>query len=222
MLSDVVTRPGTNDAQILHEAAHYFTDRIDYGALDVCVDVGAHIGGWTRYVKTWSPNAVVLAVEPDKANYDLLRLNTRGAEWVMVFEGRVAYQWADVVRLSTPGNTGGRSFVTREFSRENFEALSARFGLEMAEVSPAVFTLEDIIGEIPAVDVLKLDAEGAEFDILLNAPIETLTKCKWLVGEVHHLNGYWPNVAGRLAPFFRVQVVGSGETALFCAERVQS
>ena len=52
-------------------------------------------------------------------------------------------------------------------------------------------TLTDIITEnnIQQIDYLKIDVEGAEYDILSSCPPETLAKVKCMVMEYHEFDG---------------------------------
>ena len=50
------------------------------------------------------------------------------------------------------------------------------------------------------VDLIKIDCEGAEYDVLTALPGEMLRQCKWIVGEMHDVSGF--NLLTLLAPHF--------------------
>jgi hypothetical protein len=43
---------------------------------------------------------------------------------------------------------------------------------------------------IEKVDLIKIDCEGAEYDILTTLPQNLLAGCKWIVGEIHDDKGF--------------------------------
>jgi len=127
------------------------------------------------------------------------------------------------VLLTNDQNTGGRSYVPREQAAALFREYGAVYGLRMIEKMPKtatkMVTLEHFTA-IGAIDVLKLDCEGAEFDILLNTPMPLLTKCEWIVGEYHKGNGDWAAVKKRLQPWYIVfGELDRGNVGLFCFRR---
>ena len=201
---NVWVRPGTNDFDILRETLTYSIQLPVYNDVKIAVDIGAHIGGWTRYVKMRAPDAQVIAVEPNVGNAELFRLNTQGMKGITLYEARLAYAWKRVVELRDPTNTRGHSFVPVEMADAHFAEWHRRFDIErVGETGAPYVSLEMLLppgtGDI---DVMKVDCEGAEFDLLLNAPISTLQRCRWIVGEVHNLNGDWKAVMNRLAATF--------------------
>jgi len=50
------------------------------------VDLGAHIGLATLLFKAHFPNSIVHCYEPDPDNYELLTLNTKGLEGIMLYK----------------------------------------------------------------------------------------------------------------------------------------
>jgi hypothetical protein len=53
---------------------------------------------------------------------------------------------------------------------------------------------------VTKVDLIKIDCEGAEYDVLTALPEEMLRQCKWIVGEMHDVSGF--NLLALLAPHF--------------------
>jgi hypothetical protein len=50
------------------------------------------------------------------------------------------------------------------------------------------------------VDLIKIDCEGAEYDVLTALPREMLFGCKWIVGEMHDESAF--ALLALLAPHF--------------------
>ena len=49
-------------------------------------------------------------------------------------------------------------------------------------------------------DLIKIDCEGAEYDVLTALPEEMLRECKWIVGEMHDVSAF--KLLALLAPNF--------------------
>lgn len=115
------------------------------------LDVGAHAGYFTRlYSKLVGPNGSVLAFEPDPENYALLERNTAHLKNVRRFPVAVSNQVGTVDFFETDNNTGCHSLIPASF-RPN-------------KISVTATTLDAMMdaGELPKVDFVKIDIEGAE------------------------------------------------------------
>jgi FkbM family methyltransferase len=126
---------------------------------DTVVDVGAHIGAYTlRAATAVGPSGMILAVEPHPGNFSLLRLN--------LILNRLRWVKAAPVCLGSQEGTA-ELFLS---DRSNSSHSSARrVGGRSLRVRQT--TLDALLssGEIRHVDLLKMDAEGAEMDILKGA-----------------------------------------------------
>lgn len=215
----IYVRDGTSDYSIFNEVFSsntYSADLIDYASVGAVYDLGAHIGAFSRFVKERNPNARIVAVEPDLHNAICFLFNMQQFGGVMLITARVAYEWADVQIVRNAVNSGGIAFVCTDDP-----ALAALpDGLSSASGNDyPVVTLEQLgTGEV---DVLKIDIEGAEFDVLLNAPMPTLSRFRWIVGEYHGVSGSFAAIVQRLTPHFTLQRQEDtgGEMGYFCFER---
>jgi FkbM family methyltransferase len=218
---ELTVRAHSNDEAIAREVqTAYGADLIDYSQVKAVVDVGAHIGAWSKWVLAKAPGAQVIAVEANPANADLLVENLQEfGRAVTVCRGRCGYFEGEMVMLSDPGNTGGHTLVPAD------EAEPTIRGANMTQRLPYEgqrFALEEVMNGLPDYDVLKLDCEGGEFDILGNAPIGTLRRFKWIVGEYHTDLGDFNTLLWELAPEFdpvRVQAT-SGNLGVFVLRRI--
>lgn len=139
------------------------------GDIRTALDVGAHIGVWTRYLKKLYPSAQVICAEPHPDNYRLLNRNVYGLSTVLTVNAAVQYA-APFYRLHKHQvNSGGHTTEPLTSDEQ---------GNGEAE------TLESLIDRWgwPDCDLLKLDCEGAEVEILNHAD---LTRFHRIVGEYH-------------------------------------
>ena len=127
------------------------------------IDIGAHVGTFT--LLAISLGATVVAVEPYLPNVVQLVRNIDG-------DPQVTVRWA------AAGNTDGMCGMIRRGLgvQTDWAAPDSPTGLRVRMLS-----LGTLIGEHP-VDVLKVDAEGAEYDILIGAD---LTLVDYLTMELH-------------------------------------
>jgi FkbM family methyltransferase len=150
--------------------------RRDYGKPSpgkLVVDVGASLGSFS--LDAARQGAKVLAYEPAPESFELfsktIKLNR--------LEGRIK-----PFRLGVSGRAGKRAFFLTRFS-----PLSSFFGGGGNKISVDCITLEDIFKKhrLKKLDLLKLDCEGAEYEILYETPTEILEKIKEIRLEYHLL-----------------------------------
>ena len=138
------------------------------------LDGGANVGFAAVYYAELYPDATVVAVEPDRDNFAVLQRNTAGYASIRGYEAAI---WSSdtQVELEDPGmdqhafRVGGLSQQINA-SRRSVTALS-------------ISTLAER-ESLPGFDLVKLDVEGAEREILLNAS-GWLAQSKVLVAELH-------------------------------------
>lgn len=112
------------------------------------VDVGAHIGSFTKWTATRLPLAEVWAFEMMPENYALLRVNVGDLPNVRLQNAALGAR-AGVVSVTSGGvNTGGHS--------ANWSS----------QGETPCFDVAELFEEWPYVDCLKMDCEGSEFPIL--------------------------------------------------------
>ena len=139
------------------------------------IDIGGGLGEFTLFAAVGHPNNRVLAFEPFGQSYQLLVENVRKSGVVNV----------DAINEAVSSRTG--SLVLASSAGEPLQFQSGR-NLEEAkgETVPAI-SLEDLFARhsIETCDLLKLDCEGAEYDILFNAPDTILQRIYRMVMEYH-------------------------------------
>lgn len=158
------------DVGIVHEVAReYFWHELP-AVVGVVVDIGAHIGSWSRRVVVEHGADMLIAIEPEPGNALLCRLNTFDLPDVEVIEGAVTYSDKPVYLKYLPTDNSGD------------HELSSSGEVEVKKT----MTLESVLRRAGGyIDVLKMDCEKSEYDILLNCKASTLKKIGMIVGEWH-------------------------------------
>jgi FkbM family methyltransferase len=108
-------------------------------------DVGANIGLFGAFISEQNPQAEIVAIEPDRANVEVLRRCALANE--------ASARWSVVSAAATTSN-GTVRFVSGDYSL-------SRVGDE-GEPVPAV----DVFPYLAEADLVKIDIEGAEWPIL--------------------------------------------------------
>jgi FkbM family methyltransferase len=145
------------------------------------VDIGAGIGDFSIYAAYNHPNTLVYAYEPFPESYQLLikNLTQNAVSNVVAFEEAV---WCCEGKLVLDLSEGEPLQITSSDSLQEVK------GHERVTIQ--AITLEEVLERerIDIVDLLKLDCEGAEYEILMKAPEETLTKIERIIMEYHDLD----------------------------------
>jgi FkbM family methyltransferase len=144
----------------------------------VIVDIGANAGYFMLQALSRFSGARVFAFEPVPANFRLLTRNrdlNPGRTLVCVPKA-VAGQPGELVLAFE----GGDDFTTSA-------TVLARGEGHKTEIRVAAVTLADILADhdLPRIDLLKMDCEGAEYEILYGCPPEVLARIDRIVMEVH-------------------------------------
>ncbi len=160
----------------------------------VVVDVGAHIGCFSKRLHDRKPGSRVVAVECCPENIAALAKNI-GA-FATVVQAALTYETEPALLNAVyPGccSTGGSMLIGRtELQRQQDTGkIAAKPGPDMpseywADLRPIrTLTLEQLMADhgLDHIDVLKLDCEGSEFSILRGT--QSLERIGLIVGEYH-------------------------------------
>jgi len=144
----------------------------------VIFDIGGNIGITSVYLATIFPESKIYTFEPLKENFEILQKNASQYSNIEVFN----------IGL---GSKNGRFKVYLSDDNENFGGVSfyseVEGNLTESYAECDVKNINDFIleKEIKSVDLIKIDTEGAEYDILTSIKKELLTKTSWITGELH-------------------------------------
>jgi FkbM family methyltransferase len=135
------------------------------------VDAGANTGFATNYYAATFPNARVVAIEPEAGNVKILKNNCEGLPNVTIYETAL-WPTSGRIELTDPGFGSWAYSVKDERSS---------VGIGSVETS----TIDEILQQHGGhIDILKLDIEGAEFDLMKSNP-SWLNRVDTIVVELH-------------------------------------
>lgn len=157
--------------------------RDDYGlkqmslpASATIVDVGGNIGTFSLTAAAIFPESSIHTFEPEKANYKALSDNIQRNNQKNVHTHNCAIG-PNEGKMSLHVNaesTGSHSVLEGHTTNTNTQEIT-------------VTTLEKFVTEnnISTIDLLKMDIEGAEYDIFYNMPKQVLSMVKRITLEIH-------------------------------------
>lgn len=175
---------GEWDKTIMQQVQEHYTFKgLDYAQQQNVLDVGCNIGAFSLYVLALNPSAQVIGVEVDTENATIASQNLAGL--ATLYHARLGYEHGDFVLERVPTCAGSYSVVKRGTDRVHPGFPDQK--LEYAEIAAPLISLEEImkLHSWERINVLKLDCEGAEYDIIPHARLETLVSVDHIVGEYH-------------------------------------
>ncbi len=141
---------------------------------DACViDIGAHIGAFTAFAAKHAPHGQIFAFEPFPENFQLLQDN-------------VALNDFHNVQMFNLG-VGGRSEEVQLYLDEANDAGHSMFSVTDNAITIKLVSLDSIFDDnnLDRCNFLKIDCEGAEYEILFNTSKATLAKIIMMAMEYH-------------------------------------
>lgn len=164
-----------------HWAAHevwereeYLDDQMPIHPTDIVVDIGAHIGAFAIWAARRASQGRVYAFEPNCENHSLLVENIQLNQLTNLeaFQAAVSDREGEVSFFNSRHSSMSHSFFEPgEDERSKVPAVSLGGILESKGIE--------------RVNYLKVDAEGAEYLIILGAPPEVLKKVDRIFVEFH-------------------------------------
>jgi FkbM family methyltransferase len=159
-------------AEIFREGCY---DHVELPEQPFVVDVGAHLGMFSVYVKRRRPQARVLAFEPSPATVELLRRNValHGLDQVVIADVALGARQESGVTFTyypiAPGNSTRYPHEKERQKQVMARTLPAKVVERVhqgLEISVEVERLSTFLVSEPSVDLLKIDVEGAELEVL--------------------------------------------------------
>lgn len=166
----------------IHLRDEYRLKTLPSDPLDCVVDLGANVGVFAAHIASRSRR--VFAYEPTPANYAQLEENTRLLDNVLCVQAAVSDR-ARLLSFFAPTNE--RQSGTFTYLPVDYHNPTPSFEVE-------AISLDDLFAchEIERCDLLKIDVEGAEYDIFEGAGDDTLSRIIRIHGEYHDVAGQDP------------------------------
>ena len=161
-----------NDAWLIVETFNhneYKLDKLELDNIHTICDVGASIGVFSILAHKLFPDAKITCIDPNPNTIGLLKANVKS--FAKVIYGCIHYHKDAYIVFKN-----GRDFSTEISNEPNSDNI---------KVKP--YTLKEIIPN--GCDLLKLDCEGAEYDILEK---EDLRNVRYILGEWHDTLKWYP------------------------------
>ncbi len=139
---------------------------------DIIVDLGANIGLSVLYFNDQYPDAKIIAVEPEKRNFSLLKKNVASLPGVYCLNNAI---WNSSRQLGIYDvGLGEYGYVTNEEQEDEIESVKS-------------ITLGEIIEQykLEKIDILKIDIEGSEKELFSENFDSWLPYVKSIIIELH-------------------------------------
>ena len=180
--NSIYYRPGTSDMTLIYEILlkpeykseyylpHYFNPK-------VILDIGANIGITSVYLANNFPNSKIFSFEPLRENFDILKKNTENYKNIKIFNFGLGKkdETLDIFLSDDDENFGGGSFYP-----ETGGVCDKKVKCEIKNIQNTLVELK-----IKQIDLIKIDTEGAEYDILTSLSEKQLKHVNWITGELH-------------------------------------
>ena len=168
---DVLIRRGTSDLDCLKKVFLYEDYFLPFKITPkVIVDAGANIGMATLYFATQYPEARIIAIEPEPSNFKMLQMNCSGLANVTLLE-MALWPLAQPVDIQNPQEEKWAFSVAAETSGGRISTINVPELLEKTADG--------------RIDLLKLDIEGAEWELFSRNPESWLSKVETIAIELH-------------------------------------
>ena len=180
---EVFYRTSTSDMALIyeillksrHKAEYYFPEIINP---KVILDIGGNIGITSIYLARIYPEATIYSFEPLLENFKILQKNTHQYSNIKAFNiGLGSKNGSFKVYLSDDSeNYGGVSFYSKGYGNKSEPYAECK-----------VRNINDVIKEleISEINLVKIDTEGAEYDILTSLNDKIFKNISWITGELH-------------------------------------
>jgi FkbM family methyltransferase len=179
-------RPGSSDPWAIYNHLMKPPERDEYApprefplardAVKTVLDIGANVGVTALYFSQIFPNAAIYAFEPAPDNFAVLSKNVANCSRIRAFNFALGAQDATLQLYASdnPVNFGGYSLHPAGSDT------SKKVSIPVRSVA-SVLKQEAIVKP----DVIKIDTEGAEWDILTAFPESVLRSASYITGELH-------------------------------------
>lgn len=180
--SDALTSSTVPGVLMEMKRSEYDFKEIDFQPGDCVIDIGANVGIISIFLAKKYPFLKIYSYEPVKRNYENfirnISLNNIPPETITIENKAVTKDERIISMEFNPYNTGG-SHV--------YDIIATQNNLTSIEVNVPSISLDNIFNKykIENCKLLKIDCEGAEYEILYNTSTKNLRSIHHLRGEFH-------------------------------------
>lgn len=174
-------RPGTSDPHLIYQILLRKGEKSEYFIPhNICpetiLDIGGNIGITSLYFANRYPSAKIIVFEPVPSNFSVLSKNVTPYSNITALPIALGKEQGvlEMYCSDDPINNGGYSFF------ETGCDVGRKVSVEVKEINGV---LSD--HNIKNIDLIKIDTEGAEYDILTSLDENILSSVKWIIGELH-------------------------------------
>jgi len=169
-------RKNTSDLHCFRQVFIQEDYDINFGEKEIrtIVDLGANVGYASIYFSKKYPQAKIIAVEPEKGNFEALKKNCEGIQNISPIMGAIWYKKTKLEIFNE--NRGEWGFQTRKIQKKN-----------LIKTPIKTYTIQELIKRfnLKKIDLLKIDIEGAEKDLFSKDCKKWLNKTGAIVIELH-------------------------------------
>ncbi|KKU26292.1 MAG: FkbM family methyltransferase [Candidatus Magasanikbacteria bacterium GW2011_GWA2_46_17] len=196
-------------AEIFKRREYRAADEVIHNAKHPIIDAGAHAGFFSLYCRSLNPEVKIYALEPEPNNFEHLNKYLRLNNVTNVHP----------LQLALAAETGERELYLSTDSHNHSLVIPAKAGIhvvqtdEVTTVLVHTLTLNDLCNQykISVISVLKMDIEGAEYEVIESLTPKDLAKIGSLILEYHNnANNNYKNIEQTLRQNgFSVQIFPS-------------
>ncbi len=162
-------------AEIFSDRDYHVIEPAIIGAKTGIIDIGAHKGFFVLYARVLNPSVPIYAYEPEEVNFAELKKH--------LLINRVENVFAKNVAVA-----GKEGEVSLNISADSHNHSLVDIDGVVGEKKVKAVTLEKILEKMKHCDVVKMDCEGAEFQILEMAPKSVFEKVGIFFLEYHEFS----------------------------------
>ena len=150
----------------------YYSENFRINDNDIIIDIGSHIGLFALFATQFCKNGKIFCYEPIKENYDLLVENISLNQISNIFTFNIAVaKESKPIKIFLNDDESGHSMFLQS---ENFVRVNST-------------SLHEILhkNSIENCNFLKIDCEGAEYEIINSLSVDDFNKIQNIVMEYH-------------------------------------
>jgi FkbM family methyltransferase len=147
---------------------------INWNSVHRVLDVGGHVGAFASWVATRAPDATIVAFEPESRNFTDLAANV---------DRNGLSSRIELVNAAVAPAAGTRVLnVPVERNCSSFADVASSAAIEVSCIRLQPYLRHPVHG---AADLLKLDCEGAEWEILASLERDDMNDVRYVLMECH-------------------------------------